>query len=96
MNTLAVSRTRADLLSALRGLGGRATVGDVVSASGIPADEVRAQLKALLETHRGHLSVSDSGELLYEFDPRFITRDREPLLGHRISNHSSTHGLDCC
>jgi hypothetical protein len=80
VTTLAISQTHSDILSALRRLGGRATVGDVVSATGISADDARAGLKALLETHRGHLAVSDSGELLYEFDPRLITRDREPLL----------------
>ena len=47
--------------------------------SGLPADDVRAGLKALLESHRGQLAVSDSGELLYEFDPRLIQRGTEPF-----------------
>jgi hypothetical protein len=55
---------RADILASLRRLRGRATVGDVVAASGLSTDAVRAGLKTLLESHRGHLAVSDSGELL--------------------------------
>ena len=67
-------------MASLRRLGGRATVGDVVADAGLPADDVRAGLKALLESHRGHLDVADSGELIYDFDPRLIERDHEPLL----------------
>ena len=67
------------LTAALRGLGGRATLGDVVSATGMPGHEAEAALKALLETHRGHLEVSDSGDLLYQFDRKLIARDREPF-----------------
>jgi hypothetical protein len=64
----------------LRRIGGRATVGDVVADSGLPADTVRAGLKELLESHRGHLAVSETGDLLYEFDPRLIERGTEPFL----------------
>ena len=67
------------LASALRRLGGRATLGDVVSATGLPDHEAETALKGLLETHRGHLEVSDSGDLLYQFDPKLIARHREPL-----------------
>lgn len=80
MNQLAVAEARSDLLSTLRQLGGKATVGDVVARSGISADDARSGLKALLEERRGHLAVSDSGELVYEFDPRLIRRGTEPLL----------------
>lgn len=69
----------AGLLDALRRLRGRATLGDVVSATGMPQDEAESALKKLLETRRGHLEVSDSGELLYSFDPKLMTRDREAL-----------------
>ena len=67
------------LTAALRRLDGRATLGDVVSATGMPGHEAETALKGLLETHRGHLEVSDSGDLLYEFDPRLIARDRVPF-----------------
>jgi hypothetical protein len=66
------------LLASLRRLKGRGTVGDVAAESGIPNEDVRRGLKALLESHRGHLAVSDSGELLYQFDPKLIERGTEP------------------
>ena len=65
------------LTAALRRLRGRATLGDVVSATGMPEDAAETALKSLLETRRGHLEVSDSGDLLYQFDPKLIARDRE-------------------
>jgi hypothetical protein len=71
---------QADVLASLRRLKGRATVGDVVADSGLPNDVVRGGLKKLLESHEGQLAVSDSGELLYEFDPRLIERGTEPVL----------------
>ena len=67
------------LTAALRDLGGRATLGDVVSATGLPDHEAETALKGLLETHRGHLEVSDAGDLLYQFDPKLIARDRVPF-----------------
>ena len=63
----------------LRRLRGRATLGDVVSATGMPEHEAETALKGRLETLRGHLEVSDSGDLLYRFDPRLIARNREPF-----------------
>lgn len=80
MSTLALAQTRSDILASLRRLGGRATLGDVVADSGLSSDAVRDGLKQLLASHRGHLAVADSGELIYEFDPRLIQRDAEPLL----------------
>jgi len=76
---------KAKLLASLRRLEGRGTVGDVASEAGLPNEDVRSGLKALLESHRGQLAVSDSGELLYEFDPRFIERGSEPWL-HRAKS----------
>lgn len=77
----AAAEPSAGLLDALRRLRGRATLGDVVSATGMPQDEAESALKKLLETRRGHLEVSDSGELLYRFDPKLMTRDQEALWG---------------
>jgi hypothetical protein len=78
--TLAVADRQYDILGALRSMQGRATVGDVMAATGLGADQAEGGLKSLLESHRGHLAVSDSGELLYQFDPRLIRRGTEPVL----------------
>jgi hypothetical protein len=80
LSTLALADHQYDILSALRKLKGRATAGDVVAATGLGTDDVDAGLKALLESHQGHLAVSDSGELLYAFDSNLIRRGTEPLL----------------
>lgn len=82
---LAVAEQRASVLASLRRLDGTATVGDVVADSGLPADTVRAGLKSLLESHRGHLSVTDSGEIVYAFDPGMIERGSEPLLARFVA-----------
>ncbi len=76
MASIALAETQPDVLKALRSLGGRGTVGDVVSNAGLPRDQVETTLKGLLETHEGHLEVSDSGELVYLFDKKLIRRDR--------------------
>jgi hypothetical protein len=80
VSTLTLAEHQSDILASLRRLKGRGTVGDVVAATGLSGDAVRAGLKALLESHRGHLEVSDSGELLYQFDPSLIERGTEPWL----------------
>ena len=80
MSSVATAEARPDVLKALRSLGGRGTVGDVVSNVGLPRDEVEGTLKNLLESHQGHLEVSESGELVYLFDRKLIRRDQVPLL----------------
>lgn len=80
MSSLTLANDQAQILGSLRRLDGRATVGDVVADTGLVADSVRNGLKALLETHRGHLEVADSGELVYSFDRGMIERGSEPWL----------------
>ena len=80
MTTIALAERQGDLVSALRRQGGRVTLGDVVAATGLPRDEAESALKSLLETHQGHLEVSDSGELLYRFDPKLMVRGAESFL----------------
>lgn len=83
MSTVAATERGTSLGEALRRMGGKATLGDVVAATGMPSVEAEAGLKKLLETCRGHLEVSSAGELLYKFDPKLVARDAEPL-GARI------------
>ena len=80
MSSVALAEAAPDLRGAIRSLKGTATIGDVVAATGLPRDEAESQLKALLESHRGHLAVSEEGELIYQFDPQLVTRDTEPFL----------------
>jgi hypothetical protein len=63
------------MLEALRGRDGKLTRADAVVASGLPEAEAERALTALLKEYRSHLSATESGELLYEFDPAFERRD---------------------
>ncbi len=60
---------------ALRGRGAKLTRADAIVASGLPEDEAGRALTVLLKAYRSHLSATESGELLYEFDPSFARRD---------------------
>jgi hypothetical protein len=71
-------RATAVLLEALRGRGARLTRADAMVASGLPEDEAGRALTVLLKQYRSHLTATDSGELLYEFDPSFTRRDAVP------------------
>lgn len=63
----------------LKKLEGRATVGDVVAETGLPTAEADGALKALMEVHRGHMEVGESGDLVYTFDPKLLRRDHLPF-----------------
>jgi hypothetical protein len=62
------------LVQALRGLEGRATLGDVVRATGLPRAQTEQDLRALLGVYHSHLAVDEEGELLYLFDPSLTRR----------------------
>ena len=66
-------------LAALRRLGARATVGDVVAGTGLAQREAVASLRRVLESRKGHMEVGEGGTLVYRFDPRLVRRDEEPL-----------------
>jgi hypothetical protein len=84
------SRATAVLLQALRGRGGKLTRADAMALSGLPEDETGRALAVLSREYRSHLSATESGELLYEFDPGFERRDAVPwrdrvaLVGARL------------
>jgi hypothetical protein len=67
------------LLDALRGKGGRLTKADAVALSGLPVPDAEQALTNLLKEYRSHLAATESGELVYEFDPAFERRDAIPL-----------------
>ena len=81
---------RRVLLEALRGRGGKLTRADAVTISGLPEAETELALTGLLKEYRSHLSATESGELVYQFDPSFerrgaITwRERLAAVGTRL------------
>jgi hypothetical protein len=72
-----VDQKHRSVLQALRGLDGRATVGDIVAATGVPRENAELSLRELLGAYRGHVAVGEKGDLVFAFDPRLIRRDRE-------------------
>ncbi len=75
--TLTLEDTRS-VRSALRKLDGRATVGDIASATGLVQSSAEAALRKLLEVHHGHLEVGERGDLVFRFDKKMLRRDAEP------------------
>jgi hypothetical protein len=67
------------LLAALRGKGGQLTKSDAVALSGLPVPDAEQALTDLLKEYRSHLSATENGELVYEFDPAFERRDAIPF-----------------
>lgn len=57
----------------LRRRSGPATLGDIVAATGLPAERTEPVLRALLDEYDGRLAVDENGELLYSF-PRGLHR----------------------
>ena len=68
-------RVKTLMKEALRGKSHRLTRADAVVASGLPEPEAARALTLLLKDYRSHLSVTESGELLYQFEPAFVRRD---------------------
>jgi len=68
-------RAAAVMMEALRGRGAKLTRADAMVVSGLPDDETGRALNVLLKQYRSHLSATENGELLYEFDPTFSRRD---------------------
>jgi hypothetical protein len=47
------------------------TIADAATASGLPLAEAEAALHALVSEYRGHLRVTEEGEILFRFPTRF-------------------------
>jgi len=72
-----VDQKHQSVLRALRELEGRATVGDIVAATGVPRENAELSLRELLGAYRGHIAVGEKGDLVFAFDPKLIRRDGE-------------------
>jgi hypothetical protein len=67
------------LLAALRRRRGPLTKADAVALSGLPVPQAEQALTGLLKEYRSHLAATESGELVYEFEPGFARRDAIPF-----------------
>ncbi|MBN2441362.1 MAG: hypothetical protein JXJ04_08445 [Spirochaetales bacterium] len=60
-------RVKNQLVQVLRKQKNESTIADLVSASGLPKFQVEEAIKVVSNEYRGHMKVSESGELLYYF-----------------------------
>jgi hypothetical protein len=77
--TYSESEARRILLEALKGQGGQLTKADAVAKSGLPVPVAEDALGGLLKEFRSHVAATESGELIYQFDPSFARRDAVSL-----------------
>jgi hypothetical protein len=68
-----MTELQTTLLDALRQRGGRATLGDLMAATTLPADTVRQNILPALAHSRGHVAVDERGTLIY-----LLTQTRRP------------------
>lgn len=55
------------LTQAFRKRGREATIADLIAATGLPRLQIEETLPAVVHNYRGHLRVTESGEILYHF-----------------------------
>ena len=75
-----------ELLRALRGQGHDFTIADASAKSGLPLRDAEAGLHALVSEYRGHLRVTEDGELLFRFPHGFTKPWEIPTHARRIAH----------
>ncbi|AFG38859.1 hypothetical protein [Spirochaeta africana] len=66
------------LVQAFRKRGREATVADLIAATGLPRLQIEETLPQVVRDYRGHLRVTESGEILYHFPHGVHHRERSP------------------
>ncbi|GAF76134.1 unnamed protein product, partial [marine sediment metagenome] len=62
-----ISKVKAKLVKALKKEHHESTIADLMAASGLPKYQVEQSIKLMSDEYRGHLKVTESGEILYYF-----------------------------
>jgi hypothetical protein len=88
--SLAEFEKRDKVLRALQDKKGRATLGDLIVATGLPKGESESALRGLLKDYESHLAVDDKGDILYLFEPSFLKRGERDLWARRMRALSQT------
>ena len=74
-----------ELLRALRGQGQDFTIADASAKSGLPLRDAETGLHALVSEYRGHLRVTEDGELLFRFSHGFTKPWEIPTRAKQIT-----------
>jgi hypothetical protein len=84
------SHAANELVRALRGHGQDFTIADASARSGLPLRDAEQGLHALVREYRGHLRVTDDGELLFRFTHGFTkpweVPTRAKQFAHAVGN----------
>jgi hypothetical protein len=80
--TIAARGLERTVIKAFRKRGREATIPDIVAATAMSIRDAETTVKRMLDTYRGHLRVTESGELLYYFPEGF--RDRRRGIAARL------------
>ena len=81
------------IISKLKKTGRASTVGDIAGATTLPIGVVESNLQRMLDTYRGQLQVTESGELLYYFPDGFVDRTRGLRARIRRSFGKAVHAI---
>ncbi|MBN1646883.1 MAG: hypothetical protein JW874_02520 [Spirochaetales bacterium] len=68
------ARVQSRIVTALKKSGHESTIADIISSTALPAVQVEEQIREISTRYRGHVKVTESGEMLYFFPNGFHDR----------------------
>jgi hypothetical protein len=69
-------RVEQQLIAALKKNQGSATVADLVGLTGLPKYQVQTMLPVVVNAYRGHMQVTESGEVIYRFSQGYTNQNK--------------------
>jgi len=69
-------RVEQQLIAALKKNQGSATVADLVGLTGLPKYQVQTMLPVVVNAYRGHMQVTESGEVIYRFSQGYTNQSK--------------------
>ena len=62
-----LNKVKSKLVTCLKKRKNESTIADLIAATGLPKYQVEQSIKHVADEYRGHLKVTESGEILYYF-----------------------------
>lgn len=88
-----MQRNESLLLKAIRAYGHSATIAELMTATGLSRHEIEAEIPKLVKDRRGHLQVTESGEIRYYFPYGLSSQTRGALARLRQTFRVLLEGL---
>ena len=76
VHDFSLNKAKTRLVTALKKRSNESTIADLISATGLPKAQVEQAIKQVADEYRGHLRVTESGEILYYFPRGMVNRSR--------------------